>query len=77
MAENPIERDVIAAEGVLRREFDIIEKAAGNVAPVGKRLLTRREKLMRSLATPAKTWTPAQSEFVLRELLRMKDGGKP
>jgi len=77
MAENIIERDVNAAESKLRKELDTIEKLVGNVAPVGKRMLTRREKLARSLATPARSWTPAQSEFVLKALLRIKDGGRP
>ena len=75
--ENPIERDVKAAEGIFQRHMEVLERAVGQVAPVGKRLLTRREKLMRSFATPARTWTPQQQEFVLKEMLRMKDGGKP
>jgi hypothetical protein len=77
MPINPIEQDVAAAESGLRRQLDVIDKVAGNVAPVGKRLLTRREKLLRSLAQPAKSWTPSQSQFVLQELLRMKGGGNP
>ena len=74
MPENPIERDVNAAEGILRGQLEVIERAAGEVAPVGARLLTRREKLMRSLTAPARSWTPKQQVFVLQQLLREKDG---
>jgi len=77
MDENPIERDVRAAEGIFRRDMEVLDKAVGQVAPVGKRLLTRREKLMRSFATPARTWTPEQQQFVLREMLKIKDGKRP
>ena len=75
MDENPIERYVKAAEGIFKRDMEILDKAVGRVAPVGKRLLTRREKLMRSLSTPARSWTPQQQQFVLQQLLREKNGG--
>jgi len=74
MPENPLERDVRAAEDTLRRQFDVIDRAVGEVAPVGKRMLTRREKLMRALATPARSWAPLQAQFVLRELLKGRNG---
>lgn len=74
--ENPIERDVKLAEVELRRQLETDARAVGDVAPVGKRLLTRREKFMRSMDTPARAWTPAQAEFMLRETLRVADGGR-
>lgn len=76
MRENPIERDVQAAETVLRRQLETIDRAAGEVAPVGKRMLTRKERLMRSLTTPASSWSPKQSQWVLQEMLKMRRGGK-
>jgi hypothetical protein len=77
MAINPIERDAKNAEGILRGQLASIDRAVGEVAPVGKRLLSRREKLLRSLAQPASTWTPEQGKFVLQTLLRMRKGGNP
>jgi len=73
MPDNPLEKDVQAGVERLRQEFAMIDRAVGEVAPVGKRLLTRREKLMRSFAMPASQWTPEQGQFVLRTLLGMKN----
>ena len=75
--ENVIERDVNAAEGMLRKQLETIDKLVSSTAPVGKRALTRKEKLMRSLTQPANTWTPAQKVFVMREMMRMQNGGRP
>jgi len=74
MTENPLELGVRAGASKLKAELGIIEGAAGNVPPLGRRAMTRREKLLSSLATPAKEWTPEQSQWVLRELLRTRKG---
>lgn len=66
MPTNPIERDLDILEPALRQDLETIAKATGEVAPVGKRLLTRNEKYIRGLATPASQWTPKQAEFMLR-----------
>jgi hypothetical protein len=77
MADNPIDADAIKAESMIRSQLASIERTIGNAPPTGKRLLTRKEKLLKSLAQPASTWTPEQGKFVLSTLLRMREGGKP
>jgi len=77
MPENPIDADAAKAESMVRAQLAAIDRSVGNIPPTGKRLLTRKEKLLKSLAQPAQTWSPAQGQFVLRELLRMRDGGRP
>jgi len=77
MDENPIDRDATSAESMLRAQLDSIDRTIGNAPPTGKRLLTRKEKLVKSLAQPASTWTPEQGKFVLSTLLRIRKGGKP
>lgn len=76
MPPNPIDADAAKAESMIRSQLASIERSVGNVPPTGKRMLTRKEKLLKSLAQPAQTWTPEQGKFVLREFLRMRDGGK-
>ena len=77
MPENPIDADAAKAESMVRAQLAAIERSVGNVPPTGKRLLTRKERVLRSLAQPASTWTPEQGKFVLQTLLRMKKGGNP
>ena len=69
---NPLEPGVEAAVSKMRRELDAIERVTGNVAPLGMRPLTAREKLMRSLAQPPATWTPDQKVWVMKQMLRMR-----
>jgi hypothetical protein len=77
MSDNPIDQDAIKAESMLRAQLASIDRTIGNAPPTGKRLLTRKEKLVKSLAQPASTWTPEQGKFVLSTLLRIRKGGKP
>jgi len=77
MDENPIDRDATSAESMMRGQLAAIDRTIGNAPPTGKRLLTRKEKLVKSLAQPASTWTPEQGKFVLSTLLRIRKGGKP
>jgi len=74
MPENPLEPGVAAGASKLKSDLSTIERSAGNVAPLGRRLLTRREKLLSSLATPARDWTSEQSIWVLKELMRQRKG---
>jgi len=77
MPENPIDADAAKAESMIRSQLASIDRSVGNIPPTGKRLLTRKEKLLKSLVQPAQTWTPEQGKFVLQTLLRMRDGGRP
>lgn len=72
MPENPLQPSVDAGVSKLRAQLDAIDRQVGRVAPVNKRLMTRREKLLSSLATPANTWTPEQAMWVLKEMRRMR-----
>ena len=76
MPDNPIDADAAKAEGMLRSQLEAIERSVGNIPPTGKRMLTRKERLMRSLAQPARTWTPKQGAWVLQELIRTRHGGR-
>ena len=72
--KNPLEKDVDALEGSFRSQLKAIETSAGEPPPVDKRLLTRKEKLMVSLAAPPDTWTPQQAGWVLQELDKERRG---
>lgn len=72
MGQNPLEPGIAAGASKLRADLEAIERTARGTPPVGRRLLTPREKLLASLATPASQWTPAQAVWVLRELRRLR-----
>jgi len=72
MPTNPLQPGIDAGVSKLRGEMKTIDTVAGQVAPVNKRLMTRREKLLSSLAAPAQTWTPEQALFVLNQMRRMR-----
>jgi len=72
MPENPLQFGVDAGVSRMRAELKTIDSIGASVAPVNRRLMTRREKLMSSLATPARQWTPNQTLFIVNELRRLR-----
>ena len=72
MPTNPLQSGVDAGVSKLRQELVTIDNIGASVAPVNRRLMTRREKLLSSLASPAQTWSPEQTLFVLGEMRRMR-----
>jgi len=74
MPENPLELGVNAGASKLVGELDAIDRTVGRVAPLGRRLMTHREKLLSTLATPASQWTPEQAQWTLQQLLRQRKG---
>lgn len=72
MPQNPIERDLDLLEPAFRQQLETVVRAAGEVAPVGKRPLTRQEKYIRGLITPAHLQTPKQVEFMMRHTIGNK-----
>jgi len=72
MTENPLESGVRAGASKLKAELTAIDLQTQKTPPLGQRRLTRNEKYMSSLATPAREWTPDQTEFVLNEMRRRR-----
>jgi len=74
MPENPLQLGITAGASKLVGELDAIDRSVGKVAPPNKRLMTRREKVLSTLGTPASQWSPEQAQWVLGELLRGRKG---